>query len=301
MVAERTRVRPASEGIGAEDVAATLAPALIAPGLFALTLLTHNSAVVFVLTAGLLLVMDGRRTLWHRVLAAGVMVGGAITPWLVIRYAYQQGQSHQLTAAYCPPYEYFFHTLIGLGDFLLTSSPALLLPRAILGTAFFLGLIVLLLRRHAWALPRASYHAVVFLCVSYALLFLIFNLTWIDSGLYGRFLWFMPLIAVPVFFRAARAQPVLLAVLLLLFLGPSGFRMVKWTTLQSFVIPLPADARAPADIDIRPWYFLSGKPTREIPAGYRAVTPPSFPWMPRWHALTAPEQDRSSVTLGAAP
>ena len=39
------RVRPASEGIGAEDVAATLAPALIAPGLFALTLLMLGALI----------------------------------------------------------------------------------------------------------------------------------------------------------------------------------------------------------------------------------------------------------------
>jgi hypothetical protein len=94
-------------------------------------LLSHNSALVFLPAAVLMLALDQSRPFRSRVLASAIVTAGAV-PWLALRWALGQMGSHACGKPFTlsGPVTYLAHSIIGMGDFFLSSSPRLLLARA---------------------------------------------------------------------------------------------------------------------------------------------------------------------------
>jgi hypothetical protein len=101
-----------------------------------------------------------------------------------------------------------------------------------IGVLFVLGLLGLLAVARHRELSRRCHTAVLLTGLSYAFLFLVFNVTWLaeNDPLSGRFLWYVPLALVPVSLSLARNRPVLLAVLVPSVLASSTGRNIVWAS-----------------------------------------------------------------------
>jgi hypothetical protein len=260
-------------------------------------LLSHNSALVYVPPVALMLILDRSRPFRSRALASTV-VSASIIPWFALHWGLGQMAQH---ASYKPftwdvPATYLAQSISGIGDFFLSSSPALLLARGAIGGVFVLGLLGLFARRKE-AEPSRRYRAALLLtALSYAFLFLIFTVTWVDSSfrvyserdpLSGRFLWYIPLALVPVYLGASRNKPILLGALVALVLAASIGRTFVWVS-KALVQPLTTFSSEALDLSIRPDYFLTSAHPERRPSHAIQVIPPTYPWMRRWNELDTP-------------
>jgi hypothetical protein len=134
------------------------------------------------------------------------------------------------------------------------------------------------------------------LIVSYAALFAIFILTWIDSRLAGRFLWYVPLVLVPVFLRVVSQRRLATAFLLVVFLAVPLGRNVKWAG-KGLVSRLPVTQVLASEEEIRSIYYLTAMYPVRCPEGAIQVVPPCYPWMRRWGHSDLPETERASVRI----
>ena len=266
-------------------------------GLLGIALFAHNSALVFVGAAVVLLLVAAHAPLRTRAIAAGLVGVVSVMPWLWGRWWLGQLDSHLLAEPLRSPGDYVIQTLTGLGEFFVPAVAGHLPLRAaagLTGIAVVLVTAGLAIFRRRLSLPAAPFAAILATALSGLFVFLLFNLTFVDSRLSGRFLWFVPLTLVPVWLRAARASRLTGSVLLVAVLAMPAVRIA--TLVVTGVLPTTGAAR-PEDVGIRPDYFLTTTHPERRPPHARQVIPPSYPWMERWHRSSRPEAERQTVRI----
>jgi len=237
---------------------------------------------------------DRSRPVSLRVAAAVVILVIALCPWLALRWVCGQTGSHLVGDPSCTPFQYMGQSLSGLGTFFLPVAPDLKCVRGAMGILIVGGLAGLLLFRKRASVPGDAAVIFALALVSFGVIFVMFNLVWIDAPLSGRFIWYMPLAFVPVLLRCAQNRRRLLLCLLALTLPGPFFNAIK---LESGEVapPLSIHADAPSDGNIRPWYFLSERDPARCPRNTRSVVAPAYPWMQRWRQSALPEPERCLV------
>jgi hypothetical protein len=238
-------------------------------------MLTHNSAVIFVMSISLVILAAAGGTLPRRLAAcAGIMLI-SLTPWFIIRLWLGQEGSHSISKPMYAFIDYAGQVPREIGLFFISSS-----SRMIQGTV---GVIILVTALILWARrPRsdiARRHRVLIGLALAALAghFLVFNLVWIDSAIGDRLIWFFALAVAPVFFCIAKKRIEVVALLLLLTVGVSGWRVVK-LAWHGESPPLTVDSGEKSPLYIYSPYFLTSRADAIVPAGAIRVRAPIYPW-----------------------
>jgi hypothetical protein len=240
----------------------------------ALALLTHNSALVFLPAAAIVLLLDKSRRLFHRTSACCVLTIGAVIPWLATRSLLGQSESHPLGHSNHILLGTVYESLNGLGEFFFSSSPAPAaeIVRVILGFSLLTFVGWSLCAGKATSSPSIRV-PILMAAIPYLLLNLLFNLIFIDSALNWRFLWFIPLCVVPVMCLKAKTMSVVI-LLCPILVGMQAYRVIRC---------IPRGAVRQDLTDIRCSYFISTKTNEPPPPGFVAVRPPTFKWQSRWN------------------
>ena len=170
--------------------------ALVAATTGAAALLTHNSALAILPVAGLMALANRTMSLSFRLATGTAVVVLAVVPWYVVRMYLGQGGSHEMGwgAARYGPIEYGLQLLNGL-CYLVASKPGILIGP---GIALILVRVTIRARGVSTARLRAISNSVWCAAVPCALLYLMFNVTYIYDSLSGRFLLFAPALLVPL-------------------------------------------------------------------------------------------------------
>jgi len=271
------------------------AHALLLALLLGAALLTHNSALVFIGAASLTLLLQPVPAVRVR-LAAAMLTGAGIFPWLLVRRYLQQVNSHPPSVSMYTAPECLAQLIHGFGALFIGQSPRMALPAFVLGFVFVLAAVCLLVFRRDLGLHARSLAALQLTFLACGFLFAIFNLTWITSLVGGRFIWFVALIVPPVLLRAAASRPVLLGALLAGLIVPVLGENIK-RIARPQVTPLPPGASMAWDDAMRPDYCLTTRPNAPCGGGVVCIVPPTYPWMKRWAELTGPESARLLVRL----
>jgi hypothetical protein len=162
-----------------------------------LLMLTHNTSVAFVGAAAVIGLLAKRHPLATRFAGAALSASLALIPWLVSRSIFEQQGSHRIgfgVAAY-HPHSYAVQ-VIGGSTTLLITQPWLAAPMA----AALAGVTWYSADRGAFS-DRASAAIrvqLLFVALAMAMLFSLFNLTYVTDKLTGRFIFFVPLSVVPL-------------------------------------------------------------------------------------------------------
>lgn len=282
--------------LAAETAKAFVLRSVLVAATLCLALLSHNSALVYVAPATLVLLLHRGQPIRIRHFSAAMIIALSVFPWYGIRWLCGQLESHPPGSPQHSPLALAGQSLLSLGDLFLSSSPRLWPVRAALGLALLLFLGGALLFRKKLNLPALSVSALVLAGFSFLLLFVLFNVTWIDSGLSGRFLWYVPLALLPVLLQVTQRRMLVLLCILVPLLGVSAARNLKWVA-RSVVAPLPPSATVATDMHIRPWYYLTEIHPEQRPEGTTQVVPPTYSWMPRWEKSELPGEERTQVWL----
>jgi len=248
----------------------------------AAALLTHNSALVFVLAVAVVLLSESSRRLTDRLAASGAVSIGAVAPWLGTRMLLHQTHAHPLGSH--PNYSlagYIYQSVAGLGEFFSPTSrtPVWAAANVALGIGL-IGFVVwgILATRRSERWPVG----VPFLLASLAYVFLLvlFNLTWVNDPLNGRFLWFFPLSVIPGICLLVRRRSVYWLMLLYpLVLGLPAYRVARYS--WTGIVPSGRMTK-PGDLRIRVCYFLTAMKDGRPPLQCVRVYAPTYPWMARW-------------------
>jgi hypothetical protein len=149
-------------------------------------LLTHNSAVVFLVASAIAAVGLQRPSVRASMSTIGAVLAGPLAVWWAVRQALGQVGSHALGAARDTPLAYLKQAFLGVGDLVGTSLSGPYLAACMIG----IGLYVL-----AWRREPARLLVVTFALVPVAALVALFSLTWVNDDIAGRFLLSAPLLA----------------------------------------------------------------------------------------------------------
>lgn len=269
--------------------------------LLAIASMIHNTTIIYagvaaLLVVGRLVLMEGRLRLGN-VLPGAIICAGMI-PWIVLRYALGQTGSHALSASAYTPVETVWQLFCGIGSNLISTSS---LPvQFAVGCLVVAGLLAIAVRR-----PRAveAARGVVsgrVVVLSLAALFVLFNLTRLEAPLSGRFLWYVPLAAMPVFFAQCGHRLAWVAALMVFTVGVSGWRVSKFLRAGALPPFSGHPTEAPA-VYVPAEYFLTTRPDAPLPPGTVRVEPPTYPWMQRWSETSLPEATKRSVKIHSLP
>jgi hypothetical protein len=194
-----------------------------------MSLLAHNSSVAF-LAAASLLMLGATPHRGRRFVAAALTLTAPLLFWWLVRHSLGQTGSHPLgwgLGRYGPG-TYLAQILQGTGSLLVPSR----LGAPLLALSSLALLIAMMIRRGVNR--SALLFGLAFVGVSAAATYSLFNLTWVDDALAGRFLLFIPLILVPLTLAGAarwhRAAFLACAVLLLV---PLTYRTARWSYKNS--------------------------------------------------------------------
>jgi hypothetical protein len=190
-------------------------------------LLTHTSAIAFLVAGAAVLAIRRRGT--RDSLLLGFLLGAVpVVLWLAVRHALDQGDSHYigLGAGRYGVLAYAIQLLDGPGSLLVPAK---------LGAQF---VAIVLLWAAALALaaaPTASglRFGLLIAAISLAVLFVLFNLTWIFASMAGRFVLFVPLILVPLACATAWPhRPRVATLAAALAIVPQAYWLGSWGTRQ---------------------------------------------------------------------
>lgn len=260
----------------------------------ALLLLAHNTGLAYLL-AIMLLVLCARRHSMPIRLGAALLV--ALLPlgfWLIIRYLLGQTGSHGVGNAQVVPWFHLGKSINAVGTFFLPVTPYLKWTRFLVGLGFGSGVAFLFIGSRRCQLTELERMLILFVLLSYLVLFVLFCVTFVHNPLGDRFLWYIPLTLVPVVFRVVPKRS--FDVLCLFIALTAGPLYVAGQAVVNAAVPyLPATVESVPDIHIRPWYFLTDVHPSRCPANARVVIPPSYPWMHRWQESSLAPEERRSV------
>ena len=172
-------------------------------------LLTHNIAFAFIMAGSLVMLMTQakvKQSLMSTILTLGSTLGLTlcvpIVIWQAVRALCRQTGSHYvgLGAGKHEPMEYAYQLLDSPGRLLMFKLQIGSIDTAV-AAALLLLLVVLLMcfNRRVTAL----HFSVFFVSVSLAGVYVLFNITWIYSGISSTYIFFAPLVLVPVAYMTA--------------------------------------------------------------------------------------------------
>jgi len=243
--------------------------------LLAMGMLTHNSTIIFSFSVALTVLATARGTLPRRLVAAAGILFISLVPWLVVRYGLGQQGSHSISSPRYTLLDYVGQVPREIGVYFISSSS--ILVQGIVGTIVLAATLILWARPPSSTIPRG--HRILLGLALTILIghFLLFNFVWIDSALGGRFLWYFAYAITPILFYFARDRKALLAILLVMTVGVSGWRAGK-LAWRAVVPPLALNVREESPDNIYCCYFLTSQENTIVPAGTVRVTAPLYHW-----------------------
>jgi hypothetical protein len=292
-----------------------LKKALVVGLLLGMGVFTHNSAVIYIAATITVILLGMHTPLRHRLMAIGLILLMSGSAWIAVPHGLgskaRQERPRAISAAapstpskveegthylFDPKYsfgEYLVQTPVGFGVFFIPVSSRAIqaaLGVVILATAFFF-----VVRR-----PETKLEARHRIFLGFALLavlghFAIFNIIWLDTVFGDRFAWYFALIAVPIFFCRFRQNRRMIALLLLVTVGVSGYRLGK--IVRTGAVPvLVATSNEVSLYAIHPEYFLTSEPHPIVPAGAIQIEAPVYRWQNTASGAPAPHV-HETVTL----
>lgn len=261
-----------------------------------LGLLTHNSMIIFLFATIFILVVEYSQPLVRRLLSSLFILVIPLVTWVAVRNSLNQTYSHAQTQSLYKPSEYILQTINGIGYFFVSSLSQLQNVRYAVGLIFVSFVIYILLFRKKLKLDKFFRTSFLLVIISFIILYVLFNVIWIDSQLADRFLWYIPLATVPIFLYVLREKKVILYLVILLLLGFSSVKNIR-SMLYGTVSPVSIAQQEVFDNNIHPWYYLSSRTNLRIPPGSKQISPPTFPWMTRWRQLPLPESEKKKIRI----
>lgn len=265
-----------------------------------LGLLTHNSMIIFLFATVILLLVEYPQSLVRRLLSSLFILVIPLVTWGAVRSYLYQTYSHTYPHSLYKPGEYILQTIDGIGYFFVSSLSQLQNFRYAFGLIFISFVIYILLFPKKLKLDKVHITSLLLVMISFIILFLLFNIIWIDSPLADRFLWYILLATVPIIFYVLQEKKLILYLVIFLFLGFSSLKNIR-NMLYGTVSPISITQHTVFDNNIRPWYYLSSRTNLRTPPGIKQISPPTFPWMLRWQKLTLPESERKKVGIILPP
>lgn len=261
-----------------------------------LGLLTHNSMIIFLFATAILLLVEYSQSLVRRLLSSLFILVIPLITWAAVRSSLNQTYSHTHPQSLYKHGEYILQTINGIGYFFVSSLSQLQNIRYAFGLIFVSFVIYILLFQKKLKLDKFHITSLLLVMISFIILFVLFNIIWIDSQLADRFLWYLLLATVPIFLYVLREKKVILYLVIFLFLGFSSVKNIR-NMLYGTVSPVSIAQQEVFDNNIRPWYYLSSRTNLVIPPESKEISPPTFPWMTRWKQLQLPESERKKVRI----
>ncbi len=243
--------------------------------LLAAGMLTHNSTLIFAVSIAVMVFIIADASLPRRLMASAVIMVFSIGPWLIVRHLMGQEASHSISSARYTFSQYLFQVPREMGVFFIPAKSVIV--QAIVGVIVLAAVVVLWARRPQSEVEKRHSIMLGLALVALAGHFILFNLVWIDSAIGGRFTWYFALTIVPIFFYLAAKRLEIVALLLLLTVGVSGWRVAKFVW-HGKVPALTVIASEETPLIIYPFYFLTSRPDAPVPAGTIQVIPPVYHW-----------------------
>jgi hypothetical protein len=224
-------------------------------------MLTHNTSIAFVISAAAVVAWNRRPDVTRSMLAALVVAGIPLSIWALTRTAFGQAGSHHVgwDAGKYDAMSYALQLLEGSGKLLVPDRAHLPFLAIVI-----LWISVLLLARSHTA--RGLRFSAVFVLCSSAVLFALFNLTWVYNALdSSRFLLFVVLALVPfVYLHAVAKASRVAGVAIVVLLVPQVYWTVVWIHTQHTAslaeLGFPKDLVPPSAYISRA--YLSGPPVQ---------------------------------------
>jgi hypothetical protein len=269
---------------------AFVANVLIATASSTLLLLAHNRCIAFALASSILIVRQGGRERFARILAASVVSGVAIILWTVVRHVLGQSEDHRPgigLAAYSAA-QYFWQ-LIGSVSKLLGRRAVnqVVVWAVIFGQLLFMLHPKWMMRDGTVRVRRCVRTIWGFALLSIAFIYLMFNFSWVSDPLTGRFPAYLVLLIVPpaIICAAALGSPKLVVAASFVLLMMPAMYLVKPVEMGvPFLLAAVdrGDVPHPASMFcIRPWHSIRRDVTAlpVVKSGDHLIIPPPFePW-----------------------
>jgi hypothetical protein len=255
---------------------------------------THNSTIIFIAASVIVVFAYMPTSLRQRFTAIAVILIISGIAWMLVPHGLtvaHHTESAIITSTGAPAkveqgthflfqpkyslWEYLVQHPEGYGVFFLsmTSIPA----QTFVGWVILGAAIYLLYRR-----PETEVESRQRVFLAFGLLgalghFLVFNIIWLDTIFGDRFAWYFVMICVPIFFSRFRRHTLVIAVMLVMVLGVSGWRVIK--KLRTGEMPvLVADSNVQPINAIHPEYFLTSLPNAVVPPGEIEIEAPIYRW-----------------------
>jgi hypothetical protein len=257
---------------------------------------THNSTIVYIAASIIVIFITMPTPLRQRLAAIGMILLISGTAWMLVPHGLSLKSQHtpaivsatgmatpskveQGTHFLFDPKFSFGQYLVqfpeGVGVFFLSMTSVA--AQAVVGWVIFVTALFLLCRK-----PESLVESRQRLFLGFGLLgmlghFAIFNLIWLDTVFGDRFAWYFAMICVPIFFSRFRRHTLVVAVMLVMVLGVSGWRTFK--LLRTGAVPVLVAPSNEVSLNyIHPEYFLTSRPNPAAPAGAIAIEPPIYRW-----------------------
>ena len=271
-----------------EATLGVIGPALGLAVALGAALFTHNSAVVYIGAAILVILVASRAAVARRLTAIAVILIICAAVWLTVPHGLRasglaadtpipasagQAGTHYLFHPMYGVSQYLAQLPVGMGVFFIPVGSEWV--QGAVGVAVLAMALALFLQPAATPLEKRQRRFLGFILLAVAGHFVIFNLVFIDATLGGRFAWYAALALAPITICRFRQRTPVLVLLLLLSVGVSGWRLAKLVRAG----PVPPLAAVPAeatDQALYPVYFLTSIPHAVVPRGFIQIEPPVF-------------------------
>jgi hypothetical protein len=283
--------------------------------LLAASVFTHNSAIVYIAASIIIIFLTAPTSLRQRIAAIVIILVISGVAWTLVPHGLTV-KSHHATAIvtntgaaapskveqgthflFDPEYslgQYLVQFPEGVGVFFLPLSS--IAAQVLVGWAIFGAALYFVYRK-----PESKVDARQRLFLGFGLLgilghFAIFNVVWLDTVYGDRFAWFFSMICVPIFFSRFRHHAVIIALMLVMVLGVSGWRVFKLVR-TGIVAPLEATSGEVPLNSIHPQFFLTSRANPVVPSGKIAIEAPVYRWQTLADGQPAPHVHETVILL----
>jgi len=263
--------------------------------LLAMGVFTHNSTIIYIVATVIIILFKMPTQLRQRLIAIGLILLISGSAWIIVPHGIGTKATHialNSSAAlptsttvekgthflFDPKYtfrEYLVQAPEGIGVFFIPLSS--IAAQAMLGVVILATATVFLVRKPETALESRHQIFIAFALLATIGHFIIFNLVWLDCYLGDRWTWYFAIAMVPVFFCRFRRNWQMIALLLVLTVGVSGWRLFKLVR-KGMVPVLVASSNEASTLEIHPQYFLTFKLNPIVPPGAIQIDPPVYRW-----------------------
>jgi hypothetical protein len=213
----------------------------VASCLAAVCMLTHNSSVVFVAAASIMIILLGRNSIYGRIGGGALISVFSFAVWATVRQYLGQSGSHS-PGGYFSINQYAMQASEGIGELIVPKILALPCVLLFLSVAIY----ICLYRRRGGLI-----FALLFSIFSLIMLIVVFSVVYLHAQtLDGRFVWFIPLLIVPLLLlESARLRTEVFVMVLCMAIPILMYRSLKWSFWidpQGLVFPSAELSRVPA-------------------------------------------------------